>query len=91
MECMGHDDKKYLVISRDSLLLIMENKTIRKEALDWFKTKFEISRGEMYTSKLSCPGIVEQFKSLVFPDSTIGNLFTSSKKVSFTLRKPSKR
>ena len=51
MECMGHDDKKYLVISRDSLLLIMENKTIRKEALDWFKTKFEISSGEIYTSK----------------------------------------
>jgi hypothetical protein len=33
----------------------MENKTIRKDALDWFKSKFGIVSGEIYTSKFYTP------------------------------------
>lgn len=34
---------------------IMENKTIRKEALDWFNSKFKVESGEIYTSKFYTP------------------------------------
>jgi hypothetical protein len=34
---------------------IMGNKTIRKDALDWFKSKFQIESGEIYTSKFYTP------------------------------------
>ncbi len=33
----------------------MENKTIRKEALVWFKSKFQIGNGEIFTSKFYTP------------------------------------
>ena len=33
----------------------MENKTIRKDALDWFKPKLQIENGEIYTSKFYTP------------------------------------
>jgi len=33
----------------------MENKTIRKDALDWFKSKFQIESNEIYTSKFYTP------------------------------------
>jgi hypothetical protein len=33
----------------------MENKTIRKDALNWFKSKFQIDSAEIYTSKFYTP------------------------------------
>ena len=33
----------------------MENKTIRKDALDWFKPKYHIESDEIYTSKFYTP------------------------------------
>ena len=33
----------------------MENKTIRKEALNWLKSKFQIDSDEIYTSKFYSP------------------------------------
>ncbi len=33
----------------------MENKTIRKAALDWFRSKFQIGSDEIYTSKFYTP------------------------------------
>lgn len=33
----------------------MENKTIRKDALDWFKSKYKIESDEIYTSKFYTP------------------------------------
>ena len=33
----------------------MENKTIRKEALRWFNSKFQLENGEIYTSKFYTP------------------------------------
>jgi len=33
----------------------MENKTIRKEALGWFKSKFRIVGDEIHTSKFYTP------------------------------------
>jgi hypothetical protein len=33
----------------------MENKTIRNDALNWFKSKFQIDSGEIYTSKFYTP------------------------------------
>ncbi len=33
----------------------MENKTIRKKALEWFRSKFQIEGGEIYTSKFYTP------------------------------------
>ena len=33
----------------------MENKTIRKDALNWFKSKFQNEAGEIYTSKFYSP------------------------------------
>lgn len=33
----------------------MENKTIRKDALDWFHSKFKIESGEIYASKFYTP------------------------------------
>ncbi|HEY8690068.1 MAG TPA: hypothetical protein VIM07_12600 [Chitinophagaceae bacterium] len=34
---------------------MMENKTIRKEALNWFRSKFETKSDEIYTSKFYTP------------------------------------
>lgn len=33
----------------------MESKNIRKTAVDWFKTKFQLENGEIYTSKFYTP------------------------------------
>ena len=33
----------------------MENKTIRKNAIGWFRSKFQIENGEIYTSKFYTP------------------------------------
>lgn len=33
----------------------MENKNIRKDAIDWFKSRFGIESGEIYTSKFYTP------------------------------------
>ena len=33
----------------------MDNKNIRKEALDWFNSKFDVENGEIFTSKFYTP------------------------------------
>ena len=33
----------------------MENKTIRKEAINWFSSKFQLESGEIFTSKFYTP------------------------------------
>ncbi len=36
-------------------LIVMENKNIRKDALNWFNSKFQIKNNEVYASKFYTP------------------------------------